>query len=103
MNKSLKALFSLSRLSFQRYQIFKKTYQSFPKFTFSTSPENNPNNNNEKPVLGLQNQEVKLQAKKALEETQNQPEEKFTLDDKTFTAKIGSSTLTYTRYFNRKS
>lgn len=97
MQKSLKNLLNLTRFNpITRNFPFPPLLSSF-KYQFSNiiDPKNplllNQAFNNEN-----KNEELKAQAVKALQETTQEEEQHFSLEDKTFTAKIGQHTLTYT-------
>jgi len=76
--------------------LFKKSsFKSFQRpFFYSFSIENNNKNIQLPPPP-----EAQEQAKKALEESLHQEEQKFSLENKTFSARIGETTLTYTRFY----
>ncbi len=99
MQKSFK---SLIRICFKKSLFFNKFSKNTNKFLFSRISSNNITDNS-KSIASLEEPDIKEQAKRALEEGLKQETEKFSLENKTFTAKIGENTLTYTCIFIRKN
>lgn len=91
MNKSLKIFFNI----FKKPAYFKPSKALSFQTCYFCSENNDKNNKNAASVL--ENPEIKQQAAQALQESMKVEEQKFKLDNKTFSANIGEHTLTYTR------
>lgn len=90
MNKSLKIFFNI----FKKPSFFKPRKALIYQTSFYCSESNDKNNKNAAAIL--ENPEIKQQAAQALQESMKTEEQKFKLDNKTFSANIGEHTLTYT-------
>ena len=83
-----------TRICFKRTLFFKTSFKPY-KSCFS-SVSSNKSAVPSSAIASLVEPDIKEQSKRALEEGLKQETEKFSLDNKTFTAKIGENTLTYT-------